>query len=70
MFHAGHAVARALHHRIVFLSTVGRRIRPGPASKIGFVRCGRGRDFAVDFDQSNVNHHRGAAPLHSCSGGL
>src|SRR6266513_6208445 len=36
LFYAGHAIARALNHRIVFLSTLDR-VRAGPASKSSFV---------------------------------
>ena len=50
LFYARHAVARALHHRIVFLSTVGRRIRPGLACKIDIVLRERVLHLVVDPD--------------------
>ena len=49
MFHAGHAVARALHHRIVFLSTVDG-VRTGRADKIDIIRRQRRLHHIVDLN--------------------
>src|ERR1700720_2904501 len=62
MLHAGHAVARALNHRFVFLPTLGRRVRPrhgtspsnwrtGLAYKIDIILRERILHLIVDLDQ-------------------
>ena len=50
LFHAGHAIARAFNHCIVFLPTLDR-VRAGPAFEIGFVFRERVLHFTIDFNQ-------------------
>src|SRR6202011_835431 len=63
MFYSGYAVARALHHRFVFLPTLDRRVRAGLAYKMDIVLCSRGRNFAVDFNQAAEHSDWRAAGL-------
>src|SRR5437660_3254532 len=60
MFYAGHAVARALHHRFVFLPALGRPIR---ACKIDIINRERVLYLVVDFGQIAEHYNWRAAGL-------
>ena len=60
MFYAGHAVARALHHRFVFLPALGRPIR---ACKIDIINRERVLYLVVDFGQIAEHNNWRAAGL-------
>src|SRR6267143_2417562 len=64
MFYAGHAVARALHRRFVFLPALGRPIR---ACKIDIINRECVLYLVVDFDQIAERYNWRAAGLFGTS---